>query len=86
MYLFGPLAELEEECEPLSDPDGGSIMMDGLTEGSTATYSCNENYVPVGKKNPPRKCKYDKKKNKFEWTGEALVCEGKICHFFHLFF
>ena len=69
----------------MSDPDGGSVKTDGLTDGSTATYSCNENYVPVGKKIQPRKCKLDKKTKKLEWTGEALVCEGKFVISFILF-
>lgn len=58
------------DCPPLMDPPGGRVNIPSLTQGSTATYSCNEGYMLVG--DSTRTCEASAM-----WTGIAPVCQSK---------
>lgn len=57
-------------CPLLMDPPGGHVDVPSLTQGSIATYSCNEGYIFVGESS--RVCD-----ETLMWTGNEPVCQSK---------
>lgn len=55
------------ECVPLDAPEGGEVVVTGVTVGSTATYSCLKDRMLVGVRS--RTCQEDG-----QWSGEAPIC------------
>ena len=59
------------ECGPLTDPDNGHVdMSEGITFGSTATYTCDTGYTLSGG-SQSRTCGADG-----TWTLSKPLCEG----------
>jgi hypothetical protein len=59
-------------CPSLPHPANGVVLLTNLTEGSLATYSCNEGFGLAGDRG--RICQSDGM-----WSGEAATCVGR-CH------
>ena len=59
-------------CPALTMPDHGSIITNGLTYGSMATYSCNTGYTIEGEN--IRNCQSDG-----DWSGIIPTCNPVIC-------
>ena len=59
-------------CPALTMPDHGSIVTNGLTYGSMATYSCNTGYSIEGQN--IRNCQSDG-----DWSGIIPTCNPVIC-------
>jgi CUB/sushi domain-containing protein len=57
----------DKECPTLEDIPNGSVDMTGVTVGSTATYTCNDNYQLMGAST--RMCQPDG-----TWSGEEPMC------------
>ena len=55
-------------CRALPDPLNGTVMWDGLTPGSVATYSCDEGFELNGVRT--RTCQNDG-----TWSDDAPTCE-----------
>ena len=55
-------------CDDLSDPDNGVVDQPSDAVGSTATYSCDEEYELNGE--ATRTCQ-----DNGEWSGEEPTCE-----------
>ena len=53
-------------CDELSDPTNGGVIWSTLTEGSVATYHCDNDYELVG--DEVRRCVDG------EWTGQEPTC------------
>ena len=68
--LFCLLAVVIEMCPTLIDPSNGTVTWDGLTSGSTATYTCDSGYYITGDR--VRTCQNG------GWTGQAPVCTRMI--------
>ena len=60
----------DKECPTLDDIPNGSVDMIGVTVGSTATYTCNDNYQLMGAST--RMCQPDG-----TWSGEEPMCIGE---------
>ena len=59
-----------EYCEELTNPENGEVKTDGLKNGSTASYDCDEGFRLIG--NVTRTCKNE------TWSGRDPICGG-IC-------
>ena len=59
-------------CPPLTEPDNSELVLDGVLEGSTASYSCNTGYDRIGPAN--RICGVDG-----SWSGSEPSCQSKCC-------
>ena len=57
-------------CIELSNPDNGDVTWTGLTNGSTATYTCDSGYQLTGYHN--RTCL-----NTGVWSGQEPICIRK---------
>ena len=57
-------------CPTLIDPSNGTVTWDGLTSGSTATYTCDSGYSITG--DNTRICQNG------GWTGQPPVCTRMI--------
>ena len=55
-------------CDELPVPDNGTVMMTGQTQGSNATYTCNDSYQLTGG-NSTRTCM-----DTGLWSGEEPTC------------
>ena len=64
MYVDG------NKCPTLEDIPNGSVDMTGVTVGSTATYTCNDNYQLMGAST--RMCQPNG-----TWSGEEPSCIGE---------
>ena len=53
-------------CPTLTPPSNGAVTWDGLTHGSTATYTCDTGYYMAG--DNPRTCQNG------VWSGQEPVC------------
>ena len=58
-----------ELCSELTDPDNGKVNLTGLTNGSTATYTCDNGYKLS--RNQTRTCL-----NTGVWSGQKPICFG----------
>ena len=56
------------ECGDLANPRNGRVDLSGTTFGSTATYSCNQDYMLDGPRT--RNCQADG-----SWSGREPTCE-----------
>ena len=54
-------------CIGLTNPTNGQVVVSGITTGSTATYSCNSGYQPIG--DSSRTCQ-----NSGQWNSTAPTC------------
>ncbi len=66
-------------CDQLFDPANGNVDLTGVTEGSTATYTCDQRFeIIFGDK--LRTCQSDG-----QWSGDEPICEGNICtHYYYI--
>ena len=55
-------------CPTLTPPSNGAVTWDGLTNGSTATYTCDTDYYMTG--DNTRTCQNG------VWSGQAPICIG----------
>ena len=62
---------LNDDCETLSSPFGGQVIMNGTAAGSIATYICDPDSELIG--NVTRVCQIDG-----TWSGEEPLCQGKL--------
>ena len=58
------------ECPPLTNPENGMVMVDGVIEISTAIYSCNTGFNINGSHS--RTCGPDG-----TWSGTEPSCQSK---------
>lgn len=58
------------ECNSLGHPSNGRVSVRSRTEGSTATYSCDNRYALSGSSS--RSCQSDG-----TWSGGEPICHGK---------
>ena len=68
-------------CETLSNPANGLVVLTGVSVGSTADYTCNPGYELVGV--AQRMCEMNR-----EWSGEAPTCESMymyICIYIYIY-
>ena len=63
--------DTEKHCVNLTHPDCGSVKMNGLLEGATAEYQCEQYLVLVGM--PTRTCEYNAN-GELIWSGSAPYC------------
>ena len=56
-------------CRELSSPTNGQVTWTGLTNGSTATYTCDSGYHLIG--DPTRTCL-----SSGIWSGQEPTCES----------
>ena len=56
-------------CPSLPNPGNGTVTLSGTTPLSSAIYSCNDGFLPVGQ--VVRLCG-----NNGEWSGSAPICQG----------
>lgn len=54
-------------CSPLQSPENGIVILNGNIVGSTANYSCNENFTLVGPES--RECIANA-----GWSGQDSLC------------
>ena len=57
-------------CPDLDDPDNESVNYDDVEVGSTAEYSCNEEFELIGEDS--RVCQMNG-----TWSGEAPTCQRR---------
>ena len=62
---------LEEVCNPLTDPTSGQVIVNERFVGSVATYSCDVGFELVG--NETRTCQSGS-----TWSGAEPSCRGTI--------
>ena len=67
-YTIIILFYLPELCDELSDPTNGGVIWSTLTEGSVATYHCDNGYELIG--DDTRRCVDG------EWTGQEPTCSS----------
>ena len=73
---FNPMANLtnitilNDDCETLSDPPYGQVILSGTTNGSMAMYVCDSRFVLTG--DATRVCQDDG-----YWSGEEPVCQSE---------
>ena len=58
------------ECDSLTNPANGVVVVTGLTQGSTATYTCIGNYELIGE--DTRTCD-----SNATWTNMEPICACK---------
>ena len=58
------------DCGDLQSPLNGSVILNGTVEGNSATYTCDEGFLPDGP--VVRMCRNDKM-----WSGVPPMCEGE---------
>lgn len=73
-YKYDYCIVFTANCGGLLDPTNGQVSTSGTTEGSIATYSCNNGYHVVG--NTSRTCGSNR-----QWSGNAPTCERKCMAF-----
>ena len=56
-------------CSELSSPTNGQVFWTGLTNGSTATYTCDSGYLLIG--DETRTCL-----SSGVWSGQEPTCES----------
>ena len=65
-----------DDCETLSSPFGGQVIMKGTAAGSIATYICDPNSELIG--NVTRVCQIGG-----TWSEEEPRCQGKLLLYMH---
>ena len=58
-------------CCNLDDPDNGQVELSNTTVGSTANYTCNQDYI-LSNGNSTRTCEANR-----QWSGSPPSCECK---------
>ena len=58
------------DCGQLQNPENGFVQVSSTTEGSTATYTCNQGFQLVG--NRQRTCQ-----NNGQWSGQQPSCQRR---------
>jgi hypothetical protein len=71
-FIYYYFFSADVTCPSLPHPANGVVLLTNLTEGSLATYSCNEGFGLAGDRG--RMCQSDGM-----WSGEAATCVGR-CH------
>ena len=71
-FIYYYFFSADVTCPSLPHPANGVVLLTNLTEGSLATYSCNEGFGLAGDRG--RICQSDGM-----WSGEAATCVGR-CH------
>ena len=67
--MLNKISEIIINCDQLFDPDNGDVELTDVTEGSTATYTCDEGFDLSGDKF--RTCQ-----SNGQWSGSEPICEG----------
>lgn len=67
------------QCEFLTTPENGQLVLAGTIFGSTATYSCLPGFSLVG--TATRTCQENR-----EWSGQAPTCTGSFCSLAAVFY
>ena len=71
-HASSPLLYTVINCGLLENPEQGSVMLEAMTPGSTAAYTCNSGYVLAGMST--RTCE-----SNGEWSGQAPTCDAIQC-------
>ena len=66
-YFYGNIVV---DCGQLQNPANGFVQIFSTTEGSTATYTCNQGFQLVG--NRQRTCQ-----NNGQWSGQQPFCRRR---------
>ena len=69
---------LNDDCEALSSPFGGQVILNGTAAGSIATYVCDPDSELIG--NATRVCQIDG-----TWSGEEPLCQGELLLYIFIF-
>ena len=62
------------DCGDLDDPTNGQVLLNGITFGSTATYTCDPGFILTGAME--RICQANG-----NWSGNEPTCEGQLIQY-----